>query len=187
MNVPTRTFTARALTASQRNQCELRKSKSGDVTTDRPTDRPTDTMLHPQLRTEHAVLRALTSIDTTPHTIKKCPVLPHWSIMHLRFCYKMIVTGKGKVVPVLNLAACHEGVLGEWSYSSTHSLISALDGGGWSASRAGRFTSRERAPDTHWIWGEVGPRAVLDAVLKRKIHSPRRELNPRSPIVQPVV
>jgi hypothetical protein len=28
----------------------------------------------------------------------------------------------------------------------------------------------------------VGPRAVLDAVVKRKIPSPRRELNPRTPI-----
>jgi hypothetical protein len=31
-----------------------------------------------------------------------------------------------------------------------------------------------------------GPRAVLDAVVKRKIPSPRRESNPRTPIVQPV-
>jgi hypothetical protein len=30
----------------------------------------------------------------------------------------------GKFVPVP-----HEGVLGEWMYSSTHSLTSALDGG----------------------------------------------------------
>jgi hypothetical protein len=29
----------------------------------------------------------------------------------------------------------------------------------------------------------VGPRDVLDAVVKRKIPSPRRESNPRSPIV----
>jgi hypothetical protein len=28
---------------------------------------------------------------------------------------------------------------------------------------------RERAPDTRWIGGWVGPRAVLDAVVKRKI------------------
>jgi hypothetical protein len=26
----------------------------------------------------------------------------------------------------------------------------------------------------------------MDAVVKRKIHSPRRESNPRSPIVQPI-
>jgi hypothetical protein len=32
----------------------------------------------------------------------------------------------------------------------------------------------------------VGRRAVLDAVVKRKIPSPRRESNPRTPIVQPV-
>jgi hypothetical protein len=36
------------------------------------------------------------------------------------------------------------------------------------------------------IGGWVGPRAVLDAVVKRKIPSPRRESNPRTPIVQPV-
>jgi hypothetical protein len=41
-------------------------------------------------------------------------------------------------------------------------------------------------PGTHWIGGWVGPRAVLDAVVKRKIPSPRRESNPRTPIVQPV-
>jgi hypothetical protein len=34
--------------------------------------------------------------------------------------------------------------------------------------------------------GCVNPRAVLDAVVKRKIPSPRRESNPRTPIVQPV-
>jgi hypothetical protein len=46
---------------------------------------------------------------------------------------------------------------------------------------------RERAPSTHWIGGWVGPRAVPDAVVKRKIPSPRRKSNPRTPIVQPVV
>jgi hypothetical protein len=56
----------------------------------------------------------------------------------------------------------------------------------WSASRLGRFTPRERAPGTHSIGGWVGPRAVLDTVVKKKIPSPRRESNPRTPIVQPV-
>jgi hypothetical protein len=42
------------------------------------------------------------------------------------------------------------------------------------------------AHGTHWIGGWVDPRAVLDAVVKRKIPSPRRESNPRTPIVQPV-
>jgi hypothetical protein len=74
--------------------------------------------------------------------------------------------------------------MGEWKYSSTHSLISALDGGGWSASRLCRFTPKETATGTHWIGGWVGPRAVLDAVVRRKIPSSRRESNPRIPIVQ---
>jgi hypothetical protein len=74
----------------------------------------------------------------------------------------------------------------EWRYSFTHSSTSALDGGEWSASRPGRFTPRESTPGTHWIGGWIGSRAVLDAVVKRKIPSPRRESNPRTPIVQPV-
>jgi len=53
--------------------------------------------------------------------------------------------------------------LGEWRFSSTHSLNSALEGGEWSASRSGRFTPRERACGTRWIGGWVGPRAVLDS------------------------
>jgi hypothetical protein len=73
---------------------------------------------------------------------------------------------------------------GEWRYSSTHSFTSVLDGGEWSESRPGRFTPRERDPGTHWLEGCLGPRAVLDAVVKRKIHSLRRESNPRTPIVQ---
>jgi hypothetical protein len=39
---------------------------------------------------------------------------------------------------------------------------------------------------THWIGGWVGPRAVLDAGVMRKIPSSRRESNPRTPIVQSV-
>jgi hypothetical protein len=74
----------------------------------------------------------------------------------------------------------------EWRHSSIHSFTSALDGGEWSASRPGRFIPRERAAGTHWIGGWVGHRAVLDAVVKRKIPGPRWESNPRTPIVQPV-
>jgi hypothetical protein len=48
----------------------------------------------------------------------------------------------------------------------------------------GRFTPRKRVPDTHWIGGWVGSIAVPDAVVKRKIPSPRRESNPRTPIAQ---
>jgi hypothetical protein len=50
-----------------------------------------------------------------------------------------------------------------------HSLTPVLDGGEWSASRSGRFTLRERALGTHWIGGWVGPRAVLDAMVKRNV------------------
>jgi hypothetical protein len=51
-------------------------------------------------------------------------------------------------------------------------LTSALDGGEWSASHPGRFIPRERAPGTYRTGGWVGPRAVLDEVVKRKIPSP---------------
>jgi hypothetical protein len=67
-----------------------------------------------------------------------------------------------------------------------HSWTSELDGSEWSISRPGRFTPRERAPGINWIGGWEGPRAVLDAVVKRKFPSTRRELNPRTPPVQPV-
>jgi hypothetical protein len=36
------------------------------------------------------------------------------------------------------------------------------------------------------IGGWVGPRAVLDAVVKRKIPTSHRESNPRTPIAQSV-
>jgi hypothetical protein len=93
---------------------------------------------------------------------------------------------KAYLFPAVTYIYRHEGVLGELRYSSTHSLTSALDGGEWSASRPGLFTLRDRALGTHWIGGWVGPRTVLDVVVKRKIPSPRRESNPRTPIVQPV-
>jgi hypothetical protein len=72
-------------------------------------------------------------------------------------------------------------------YSSTHSLTSALDGGERSASRPGRFTPSERAPGTPWIEGWVGPRAVVDTVVKIKIPSTRRESNPDRPARSPAL
>ena len=44
--------------------------------------------------------------------------------------------GKGKVHPRKG----HEGPEGEWRYSCTLTLTSALDVGGWSTPRLGRFT-----------------------------------------------
>jgi hypothetical protein len=101
--------------------------------------------------------------------------------------------GRWRINQWVKLSLCfnwsprYEDVMREWSYRSTHSLTSALDGGEWSASRPGRFTPRERAPVTHWIGDWVGPRAGLDVVLRRKIPSPCRDLNPdhsaRSPVL----
>jgi hypothetical protein len=60
-------------------------------------------------------------------------------------------------------------------------LTSALAGGEWSASRPGRFTSREIAPGTHLIGGWVGHGAGLDDVEKREISFLCWESNPGSP------
>jgi len=67
-----------------------------------------------------------------------------------------------------------------------HSLTLALDEGEWSTSCPSCFNPRERAPGTHWIGGWVGPRAILDMVVKRKIPSPHQESNPGTPIIQPI-
>jgi hypothetical protein len=76
---------------------------------------------------------------------------------------------KSKFVPVLsffNWAPRHEDVLGS----------------GGIASRPSRFTPRERTPGTPWIGGWAGSRAVLYAVVKKKIPAPigNRTLEPRS-------
>jgi hypothetical protein len=107
------------------------------------------------------------------------------SQVRTKYLDKVCLVCKRKVVPVLNQVPRHEGVLGEWRYISSHSLTLALDGGKWSASRPGRFTSRARVSGTHWIGGLVGPRDVLDMVVKRKIPSPPppRESKPGTLIV----
>jgi hypothetical protein len=45
------------------------------------------------------------------------------------------------------------------------SVTSALGGGGWAATRPGRFTHRER-PGTHYVVGWMGPRTGLDRFKK---------------------
>jgi hypothetical protein len=65
-------------------------------------------------------------------------------------------------------------------------LTVALDGAEWLPSRPGRFTLSERTPGTHCVGSWVGPRAVLDTVVKRKIPSSSRESKPRTPTVQPI-
>jgi hypothetical protein len=68
------------------------------------------------------------------------------------------VDDKGKVHPTTG----HEGPEGEQRYSSTLSLTSALDGGGWSTLHPGRFTpGYERYPivddilQDEWAAGKV--------------------------------
>jgi hypothetical protein len=48
-------------------------------------------------------------------------------------------------------------------------MTSALVGIEWSASRPGRFTPGEKAPDSHWIGVWVGAKIGPDDVEKRKI------------------
>jgi hypothetical protein len=52
---------------------------------------------------------------------------------------------KGKMVPVLNCAVCHEDVLKSGGIASEF-LASSLDGCGWSASRLGRFILQGKNP-----------------------------------------
>jgi hypothetical protein len=56
-------------------------------------------------------------------------------------------------------------------------LTWAIDGGEWS----GRFTPKESATGTHWIGGWVGPRAVLDSVVKRKLPNPLPGIEAQNP------
>jgi hypothetical protein len=55
------------------------------------------------------------------------------------------------------------------AYGGVVPLTSALAGGEWSASRAGRFTPGERAPVSHWKGGWMGSRAGMDDEEKRNI------------------
>jgi hypothetical protein len=72
---------------------------------------------------------------------------------------------------------CKESM--DWSVEQEQAILLTVLPTIWS-----RFTSRERAPGTHCTGGWVDPRVVLDAVVKRKILSPRRESNPSTLIVR---
>jgi hypothetical protein len=74
------------------------------------------------------------------HRWSKDWILPQSIFFTVCSCSKV----KVKLSLFFDWVRCHEGILGEWRYSSTHSLSSALDEGEWSASRPGRFTPRER-------------------------------------------
>ena len=82
-------------------------------------------------------------------------------------------TGKGKVHPRTG----HEGPQREERYSSTLSLTLALDEGGWSTPRPGRFTPRERDPvpivqEAGWAPGPVWTGA--ESIAPTGIRSPDR-------------
>jgi hypothetical protein len=82
----------------------------------------------------------------------------------------------GKVKVKLSLCLSkHRAIKTYWGSAgiAPRILDHGLEGVEWSASRPSRFTPRERAPGTRWRGGWVSPRAVLDAVVKRKIPSPR--------------
>jgi hypothetical protein len=66
--------------------------------------------------------------------------------------------GKGKVLSITG----HEGPEGEYRYSSTLSLTSALDGGLGGQLHAPTALPPAKTPSTHCIGGWVGPRAGLD-------------------------
>jgi hypothetical protein len=72
---------------------------------------------------------------------------------------------------------------GEFRYTYTILNI-GTNGGEWSDSRAGRFTSGKIAPGSYCIGRWVGPRAGLDAINKRKSLSPAEKQKPS--VVQPV-
>jgi hypothetical protein len=98
---------------------------------------------------------------------------------------KRSLTSIQNKVPVLKWEPRHEDVL--WSGDiCPRSLDVGASGGEWSASRPGRFAPRERAAGSPWIGCWVDSRAGLDATVKREIHSPCQESNPRTPIVQAV-
>jgi hypothetical protein len=85
-------------------------------------------------------------------------------------------TGKGKGHPRTG----HEGPEGEWRYSPTLSLTSALEGGGWSAPRPGRFTPGKdtRYPLYRRLGGPQGRSGRMGKI------SPPPGFDPRN--VQPV-
>jgi hypothetical protein len=64
-------------------------------------------------------------------------------------------------------------------------LTSVLDVGEWSASRPGRFSSRERAAGTDWIGGWVDPGAGLDTVSREKFPAPAGIRTPIIPSSSP--
>jgi hypothetical protein len=81
---------------------------------------------------------------------------------------------------LLNEVLSHEDVWGSGGIAPPF-LISALDGGEWSAWRPGCFNRGEIGDDAHWIRGWVSLRAHLDVVEKNLAH-----FGIRAPVVETV-
>jgi hypothetical protein len=117
----------------------------------------------------------LASISPTKVTLSVC-----WSFNYpycenvyiLTFC--LFSDMGGKVVPVHHAMKTYWGCGG----IAPHIIALAVDGGEWLVSRPGHFIPRVRVPGTHWVGGWVGPRAGLDAALKRKNPQPPPGIEP---------
>jgi hypothetical protein len=93
------------------------------------------------------------------------------SIFHAKATYITLTHLKKEVKVNIQMSVCltkHHTMktYGQVEVQFHTFLTLALDGGEWSDSCTSHFNPRERAPDTHWIVGWVGPRASLDAMEK---------------------
>jgi hypothetical protein len=109
-----------------------------------------------------------------------------WHLSTSGTTVELMVKVKVQVVPVLNWAPRHEGILGEWMYSSFFDLGTRC---GWVVS----FTPQLLYPQGKSPWYPLGrrlggPQSCSGCSGEEKnSQSPCQELNPRTLIVQPVV
>jgi hypothetical protein len=64
---------------------------------------------------------------------------------------------------LINYELYHEDICGSGGIAPP-SLVLAIDGDDWSASRSCRFTPEDITPVTHWRGGCVGSKVGMDAV-----------------------
>jgi hypothetical protein len=128
----------------------------------------------------------LRSSLSTAHKVSVIIVVPftHFPLsyhLHSPSCITPPLYGKGKCKG--HPTTGHEGPEGEQKYGSTLSLTSALDGGGWSTPRPGRFTSGKDpvpiAQEPAWAPGPVCTGA--ENLAPTGIRSPDRPARSESP------
>jgi hypothetical protein len=106
-----------------------------------------------------------------------------------RFCVSFLLFTLDGIIRV-KLSLCfslteHKAMKAYWRSRGIAPHIFHLDTRWeWSASRSGRFTSRDLLD---LLDGRVGPRAGLDAVVNRKIPSSCRDSNPRHSACSPTL